>query len=60
MKSFLKVLITFVLLLVICLPITINANTAAPIIGEDGTGIIFEKNEKIKINKEILDRKSVV
>ena len=32
----------------------IYANSAAPIIGEDGSGLIFEKNDKIKINKEEL------
>lgn len=52
LKRFLISILLFLILMNISS--IVYANSAAPIIGEDGSGLVFEQNDKVKINKEEL------
>ena len=49
-----KLLIVILIVFLISFANTVLANSAAPMEGENGSGIVFEQNDKVKINKEDL------
>ena len=49
-----KLLIVILIVFLISFANTVFANSAAPMEGENGSGIVFEQNEKVKINREDL------